>query len=353
MAASALVALVLLVPLFFQLLRRLAQRWRGDARAWREASSDLNRAIVMAAFLPHQAYLALDAIIRACYRLGSASATCWSGRPRKCRTWRPFRIWMLSARSSSSSPRWRPRFCWRWIFGAFFGNRHGRLFCCSGLPLPAVQHWIGWQRRAVRKLEQIEVDDQRYLRRIARETWRYFDDLVGPEHNWLPPDNSQEALRVEIADRTSPTNIGMWLMSAVSARDLGFLTPEQMVDRCSATMETLEKLERCEGHILNWYNTRTLEPLAAQVCIDSRQRKPYRQPVGACSRPLRRLEAQPQLEARALRGLADTLAVIMERFPPDHTTAVPLEALRGCSRKNRPASKSWSESGWLPSRHAN
>ena len=68
-AASALVALVLLVPLFFQLLQRLAQRWRGDVRALHEASSDLNRAIVMAAFLPHQAYLALDAIVRACYRL--------------------------------------------------------------------------------------------------------------------------------------------------------------------------------------------------------------------------------------------------------------------------------------------
>ena len=76
-------------------------------------------------------------------------------------------------------------------------------------------------------------------------------------------------------------------MSAVSARDLGFLTPEQMIDRCSATMETLEKLERCEGHLLNWYNTRTLDPLAAQVCIYSRQRKPDRQSVGACPGLLR------------------------------------------------------------------
>ena len=86
-----------------------------------------------------------------------------------------------------------------------------------GFSAPAVQYWIGWQRRAVRRLEEIETEDQRYLRRVARETWRYFDDLVGPEHNWLPPDNSQEALRIETADRTSPTNIGMWLMSAVSA----------------------------------------------------------------------------------------------------------------------------------------
>jgi hypothetical protein len=180
----------------------------------------------------------------------------------------------------------------------------------------------------VRKLEQIEIEDQRYLRRIARETWRYFDDLLGPDHNWLPPDNSQEALRVETAARTSPTNIGMWLMSVASAHDLGFLTPEQMIDRCSATMETLEKLERCEGHILNWYNTRTLQPLQPQYVstVDSGNLIASLWVLGqACQE----LDEQPQLEDRALRGLADTLAVVMDRFPADHTTLIPLETLRG------------------------
>ena len=261
---------------------------------------------------------------------GSASATCWSGRLRKCRTWRPrphldaFRaqFFLISALAA--------------VFllalnysGHSSGNRPGRRFFCSGLPLPPFSIGSAGNGARVRRLERIEIEDQRYLRRIARETWRYFDDLVGPEHNWLPPDNSQEALRVEIADRTSPTNIGMWLMSAVSARDLGFLTPEQMIDRCTATIETLEKLERCEGHLLNWYNTRTLEPLAAQVRIHGRQRKSHRQPVGACAGRRGIGRRNRNWTTRALRGLADTLAVIMERFPPDHTTAVPLETLRG------------------------
>ena len=191
-----------------------------------------------------------------------------------------------------------------------------------------VQHWIREQRRAVRKVEQVEVDDQLFLRRIARETWRYFDDLVGPEHNWLPPDNSQEALRVEVADRTSPTNIGMWLMSAVSARDLGFLTPEQMVDRCAATMETLAKLETCEGHLLNWYNTRTLEPLLPKY-VSTADSGNFIASLWVLKQASQELDAESQLDARALRGVADTLAVITERFPPDHSTAVPLAALRG------------------------
>ena len=135
-AASALVALVLLVPLFFQLLQRLVQRWRGDVRALREASSDLNRAIVMAAFLPHQAYLALDAIVRACYRL-------WVSR-RHLLEWQTAEMSHLAARSHLDA--FRAQFFLISALAAVFllalnyprrfsGNRHGRRFFCSGLPL--------------------------------------------------------------------------------------------------------------------------------------------------------------------------------------------------------------------------
>jgi cyclic beta-1,2-glucan synthetase len=327
-AASALVAAVLLVPLFVQFLRRFVERWRGDVRALAEASSDLNRAIVMAAFLPHQAYLVLDAVARTLYRLGVSRRHLleWQTAEMSHRALsahlNTFRtqiflisglaaafVVALSIRGAFWEPAWTP-FLLLWVAA------------------PAVQYWIGWQRRAVRKQQQIEIEDRRYLRRVARDTWRYFDDLLGPEHNWLPPDNSQEALRVEAAARTSPTNIGMWLMSALTARDLGFLTPEQMVDRCSATLETLGKLERCEGHILNWYNTRTLDALQPKYVstVDSGN-------LICClwvlAQACEELASEPQLESRALRGLADTLAVVVDRFPPDHATAVPLETLGG------------------------
>src|SRR5690606_32260132 len=141
-----------------------------------------------------------------------------------------------------------------------------------------------------------------------------FDDLVGPEHNWLPPDNSQEALRVEVASRTSPTNIGMWLMSAVSARDLGFITPGQLIDRCSATMETLHKLHREDGHILNWYDTRTLAPLQP-LYISSVDNGNLIASLWVLAQACRELERHRLLEPATLRGLDDTLQVIMKRFP--------------------------------------
>jgi cyclic beta-1,2-glucan synthetase len=326
-AASALVIMVLVVPLFFQLVQRLAQRWRGDSQALNEAGSDLNRAIVMAAFLPHQAYLAMDAIGRACYRLGVSK--------RHLLEWQTAEMSHLAARSHLDA--YRAQFLLISALAAiflvvldvrgFFWQPAYTPFLLLWVAAPAVQYWIGWQRRNVRRLGEIEAEDQLYLRRIARETWRYFDDLVGPEYNWLPPDNSQEALRVETARRTSPTNIGMWLMSAVSARDLGYLTPQQMLERCSATIEILGKLERCEGHLLNWYDTHTLDPLEPRYVstVDSGN---LIASLWVLAQAAQELKAQPQVEECALRGLADNLAVIVERFPPDHTIAVPMETLR-------------------------
>src|SRR5678815_5395046 len=86
--------------------------------------------------------------------------------------------------------------------------------------------------------------------------------------------------------------------------------------------------DSCEGHLLNWYNTRTLEPLQPRYVstVDSGN---LIASLWVLEQACHELEEQPQLEDRALRGLADTLAVVMARFPADHTTVIPLETLRG------------------------
>ena len=61
--------------------------------------------------------------------------------------------------------------------------------------------------------------------------------------------------------RTSPTNIGLWMLSALAAHDFGYLTVDQVVEKLTHTMETIGKLERYEGHLLNWYDIQTLTPL--------------------------------------------------------------------------------------------
>lgn len=103
--------------------------------------------------------------------------------------------------------------------------------------------------------------DKVKLRAIARRTWLYFETYVTAEHNWLPPDNFQEVPEPVVAGRTSPTNIGMYLLSIISARDFGWISLGAAVEKLERTMATLEKMETHRGHLYNWYDTRTLRPL--------------------------------------------------------------------------------------------
>ncbi|MEP7308093.1 MAG: glucoamylase family protein [Acidobacteriota bacterium] len=108
---------------------------------------------------------------------------------------------------------------------------------------------------------EISPDDRRFLRALARKTWRYFDVFVGPSDRWLPPDNLQETPQETIAHRTSPTNIGMSLLATLAGYDLGFIRAHELVERTESTLSTLEGMERFEGHFFNWYDSQTLAPL--------------------------------------------------------------------------------------------
>lgn len=124
---------------------------------------------------------------------------------------------------------------------------------------PACAYWLS--RPTASPLLELSSDDRDYLMEVAKKTWRYFDALAGPEDNWLPPDNYQEERDPKVAHRTSPTNIGLGLLSTLAAHDLGLLPADEMAARLDSTLATLEGLERHEGHFLNWYDTLTLAPL--------------------------------------------------------------------------------------------
>ena len=104
-------------------------------------------------------------------------------------------------------------------------------------------------------------EQERFLRRLSRRTWVYFEHFVGPNQNWLPPDNFQEQPQNRVTERTSPTNIGLALLSNLAAYDFGYLTAGALIERTEKTFATLERLPRYRNHFLNWYDTWTLEPL--------------------------------------------------------------------------------------------
>jgi cyclic beta-1,2-glucan synthetase len=99
------------------------------------------------------------------------------------------------------------------------------------------------------------------LRLIARRTWRFFETFVGTADNQLPPDNFQEHPKPVIAHRTSPTNIGLYLLSAIAARDFGWSGTQRCLARLQATLAVMQQLPRHRGHFFNWYDTQDLRPL--------------------------------------------------------------------------------------------
>jgi cyclic beta-1,2-glucan synthetase len=98
-------------------------------------------------------------------------------------------------------------------------------------------------------------------RRLARRIWGYYERFQGPDGHWLAPDHYQEAPNGEVAYRTSPTNLAMGLVAAVTARDLGFVDTSRFLARMRIMLAGMESLPRHRGHFLNWYDTRRLEPL--------------------------------------------------------------------------------------------
>lgn len=104
-------------------------------------------------------------------------------------------------------------------------------------------------------------EDRGYLLSVGYQTWRYFKDHLRPEYHYLIPDNLQQTPQRVVAERTSPTNISLSMMSAVSAYELGYEDSRTVLVLLSKIFETLPKLERYNGHLLNWYDIRTLAPL--------------------------------------------------------------------------------------------
>jgi cyclic beta-1,2-glucan synthetase len=172
---------------------------------------------------------------------------------------------------------------------------------------PEIAIWI--TRPLTPPAEQIAASDRLFLRKIARRTWLFFETFVRPEDNWLPPDNVQEAPDAAIAHRTSPTNIGLMLLSALTAWKLGYIGLADLAARLRNALDSLDRLERYRGHILNWYDTRNLEPLEPRYVstVDSGNLAVSLVVVAeACREVLR----QPPLVIAAWTGLDDELALL-------------------------------------------
>ncbi|MHB8422172.1 MAG: GH36-type glycosyl hydrolase domain-containing protein [Leptospirales bacterium] len=190
------------------------------------------------------------------------------------------------------------------------------LFCAPVLTFWLVSPVFAWwiSRPLLSPVKDLTVEQHVFLRSAARRTWRFFSEFVGPEDNWLPPDNFQEYPVPTIARRTSPTNIGMSLLAHLAAHDFGYISSGEFLLLAGNILAAMEKLERYRGHFYNWYDTKTLEPLRPQYVssVDSGN-------LAGClltfQAGLVELKNQPVLSLSAFQGLRDTLQVLSELVP--------------------------------------
>ncbi len=131
------------------------------------------------------------------------------------------------------------------------------------LALWAVAPFIAWYISRPTDVSKVELSSSQtiYLRQLARKIWSFFEVHVNAENNWLPPDNYQEAPVDRIAHRTSPTNIGLSLLSNLTAYDFGYITAGELIDNTANTFTSMQRMEKYKGHLYNWYDTTTLAPL--------------------------------------------------------------------------------------------
>jgi len=159
--------------------------------------------------------------------------------------------------------------------------------------------------------EPLSATSARALRLSARRTWRFFETFVTPADHALPPDNFQEDPRPVVAHRTSPTNIGLYLLSTLAANDLGYLGTLGAAERVEATLGTMSQLELLRGHFFNWYDTRDLRPLNPRYVssVDSGNLAGH---LLALGNGCRELTWKYCLGERSLAGVRDAIELLRE-----------------------------------------
>jgi len=320
---TALVLVAIAFPWLFSLTISLLrpprdQSWLAYYLAvGRDAITNAQQFALAVAFLPHQAVVSADAIIRTLYRLFVSRRTLleWQtasqvertmGVGSQLETWR--KMWPVTALCVALGALIGLHV----TVGAGSSADERFLFVMGTLPLVLV--WLASPSIAfalsrpviLGEVHLTEAEGQASLR-YAKLHWMYFEKFVTEETQWLAPDNFQEDPEPVLALRTSPTNIGLQLLSTVSAVDLGFITRSDMIDRVEKVFRSLERMRRFHGHFFNWYDLnelRVLEPAYVST-VDSGNFAGHLIALKQACYEMMKDPSCPELDARRLRAIAE------------------------------------------------
>ena len=300
------------VPVFLSLYSGLLYRSSAESvvGVLRSRRLDVLRWLFAIIFLPYESLLALSAISTTLVRLFVTRTKMlqWTTAAQTARLFR---------QEHGSESTWRemrlvPLFGVAMLMLVAVTHPSALPFAVPILLLwmvsPEVAYWLS--QPMIRAEPALTSKQNESLRQLARQTWLFFEQTVGPEDHWLPPDNIQESPHIT-AHRTSPTNIGLLLSSTLAAYDLGYVGLIELITRLQATFDSLDQMEHYRGHLLNWYDTENLAPLTPRYVstVDSGN-------LAGCLIVIEQacltFRDSPVIGGERWRGLLDTLCLLEE-----------------------------------------
>ncbi len=343
LAALAVIAFPTYFPFALSIARAGATRW--TAAYWKNFAADLagatERLFFRITFLCYQGFVTMDAVVRTIIRL-----TITHRRMLEWETAAEAEIAANKKRSPVESYMdWMPllSFGIAVIVAAFRPEAlivalpFLALWACS----KPICHWLNQPYRS--GVTPLDAKDRAMLRGAALRTWRFFRQYSTAEENWLVPDIVQEAAPFA-AHQISTTNLGFLLNARLAAYDMGFTTLREFIATIQKTFESMERLAKSNGHLYNWYNTKTLEPLTPRFIstVDNGN-------LVCCLWTLKQgcLEAHkaPIFQEAFWRGLEDHLDIVAEFLPKERKNE--RIAARIADMKVRTRLKTAADTAWL------
>jgi cyclic beta-1,2-glucan synthetase len=332
-----LIAAPWMVTLLLALVRPPADKsWRAYyATVGQDALLSLQQVSLAVAFLPYQAWVSADAIVRTLWRLLCSR--------RRLLDWQTARQVESSARGTAAEA-WRVMWPALLLVAAMTGLVAGSAWLQGGpslrlwhlaravVPLillwslsPVVAHDLASPALPPRK--RLGQAGRGQALRYALLHWRFFDRFVTAETSWLPPDNYQDDPVPVVAMRTSPTNVGLQLLATASAHRLGFIGIESLVRRLELAFDSMDRLRKFRGHFYNWYDLhdlRVLEPAYIST-VDSGNLAGH---LIALRQFCLQLIDEPLLDERIWRGLVAGLGLSIERLVSSPSTDPAVATIR-------------------------
>jgi len=310
-----IVSLSLFSPIVLYLLNQLFNDRAEKGTLTQDLMTLAIQFILQFVFLPYQALMMLDAIIRSLYRqfvshrlllewetASDAEKRLGASLQTMSRSMWPVILFVLLAVLSIAYA---------------FPTKLGRF-----VPLAIVWVISIWVAHYVslpieHKTIALSASEEVTLRRFSRKIWAFFEEYVGEEDHWLPPDNVQIEPPNGVAHRTSPTNIGLALLTNLVARDFGYIPSTKVYENIQHMLNTIGKLDHWRGHLYNWYDTQTLTPLEPRYIstVDSGNFVMYLLTLKTGLAEI--IDEKPLLDIQFVRGLKDTYNLLLEEVGED------------------------------------